>query len=410
MNPLHPGGLVAGASTPAPDRVGFLDRPLPVAIRALLLAGIALVPLAYFFKQYAQRPDLTQVIQFGEIFQPRSLPEVKALQPDIHSLGGYDGQFYAQMAIDPTLRRPDLFTALDDPGGRMQRPLLPALAHVLGGGRPASILRSYALLNLAFFFVLLAALVRSVPVASPRSFLALFAILFTMGSLSSLECALTDLPATTFGYLALTCGEVAASPLIALGILTKPTMGLFLLRYVVPRGAPESRGRRALLVGFALLSFALWQAYLLFNFPVRFLAEHQFGLPFQAWCDHLIFSFQEFVKHPHPKLHALPWWSPGFEFLSAISLAIQSGFFLLRPRWSQPNWWVGTAFAVLFFCLGQNPGGDELTYARSVLPLTVLFNIQLLELRGSSWFFVLYLTGNVGLLEGLRETFKFLGS
>jgi hypothetical protein len=395
---------------PTSTTAGFLDRRLPPLARALLIGVFALVPLAYFFKQYAQRPDLTQIIQFGETFEPHLLPEVKALQPDIHTLGGYDGQFYAQIALDPTLRRPDLPAALDDPGTRMQRPFLPALAYTLGWGHPAAILFDYALLNLAFWFLLLAGLVRRLPVTTLRSFLALFAILFSVGTLSSLECALTDLPATTLGYLALADGEIMAAPLIALAILTKPTMGLFLFRYVVPPKTPGGWKRRLLLVLLAAVPFVLWQLYLFYAFSVRLLAERQLGLPFLAWWHHVATSFPIFLHDPYPKLDQLPWRSASFEFLSALSLAIQALFFLLRPRWRQPACWIGLGFSALFFCLGPNPAGDELTYARSVLPLTLLFNIQLLELRQTWWFPGLYLAGNLGLLEGLRQTFRFLAS
>ena len=388
----------------------FLDRPLPRPVKAIFLVLFALIPLFYFFKQYAQRPDLTQIIQFGEMFEPRLLPEVKSLNPEVHSLGGYDGQFYAQIALDPTLRRPDLQTALDDPGGRMQRPLLPFLAYLMGWGRPAHILFCYALLNLGFWFLILAALVWKLPVATLRSFLILFAILFTMGTLSSLECALTDLPATTLGYLSLIEGEAVAVPLIALAILTKPTMALFLLRYVASCRTKRFWKLGLLLALLALLPFALWQLYLFARFPVRLVAENQIGLPFVAWWHHVATHFGIFCHDPYPRLSQLPWQSASFEFLSALSLAVQALFFFLRPCPGQSGWWVGLGFGVLFFCLGHNPAGDQLTYARSVLPMTLLFNLRLMEMRQCWSFFTLYLAGNLGLLEGLRQTFSFLAS
>src|SRR5476649_2445749 len=99
------------------------------------------------------------------------------MKPAVMAGDGYDGQFYAQIALDPTFRRPDLPGALDNPGFRGQRIFLPAIAHVLGLGRPKAVLFIYAALNLAFWYALLAALVRQLPAASTRSFLVLFAIM-----------------------------------------------------------------------------------------------------------------------------------------------------------------------------------------------------------------------------------------
>jgi len=42
--------------------------------------------------------DFTPLIFFGQYFEPRELPEVRALHPEIQPGFGCDGQFYAQTA------------------------------------------------------------------------------------------------------------------------------------------------------------------------------------------------------------------------------------------------------------------------------------------------------------------------
>jgi hypothetical protein len=80
------------------------------------------------------------LIRFGENFEARALPEVRALDPPALSPWGYDGQFYAQIALDPTLQNPDLERALDSPHYRARRIGLPALAALfgLGGSLPTT--------------------------------------------------------------------------------------------------------------------------------------------------------------------------------------------------------------------------------------------------------------------------------
>jgi hypothetical protein len=60
-----------------------------------------------------------------------------ALAPELYIFrdsGGYDGQFYHYMAHDPWFRE-GLAAYIDSPRMRARRILVPALAHILGGGR-----------------------------------------------------------------------------------------------------------------------------------------------------------------------------------------------------------------------------------------------------------------------------------
>ena len=93
----------------------LLDRKLSPRVRALVLGLACLVPTAFVLKQYDPQTKFTQLILFGWHFQSRALPQVRALRPANATPFGYDGQFYAQIAIDPSLKDPNLGAALDAP-------------------------------------------------------------------------------------------------------------------------------------------------------------------------------------------------------------------------------------------------------------------------------------------------------
>jgi hypothetical protein len=225
-----------------PATRNVLDRPLSLRWRILLIGLCAFVPTLYVAVQYHQRPDLTRLIRFGHDFQAEELPEIKALHPLVVDGTGMDGQYYAQVAIDPTLRRPEQRLAVGSITFRGQRIFLPALAYVLGLGQPRAIIFIYALLNLVFWFALLALVVVRLPTRTPRSFLILFAVMLTLGVLESIRFALTDLPCATLGFLALGLPEIPAAFFIALSILTKPTEACFCSRPLQTLLRPSGAG------------------------------------------------------------------------------------------------------------------------------------------------------------------------
>lgn len=375
-------------------------------MRVLLLVLCALAPTVYVARQYARQGDLTPIIFFGEYFAPRELPEIKAMHPAIPSRLGFDGQFYAQMALDPTLRRSDLPAATDGIAYRAQRIFLPALAWLLGGGQPRAIVTAYALLNLAFWYALLAAVARRLPATNPRGFLVLYAIMLSTGALVSIQYALTDLPAATLGFIALGLAEIPGALLIACAILTKPTAALFLCGFFAQR----PRGRRGWLRMLAVLLFALvppvlWHAYVTWLFRDQGADTSQFAVPFSGWCYAAISSVADFFQ-PHAPGHAesgIGFAAQVCEVLGLLSGMVQVVFLAIRPRWRQPLWLAGAAFAVLFLCLSDKNYASVGAYSRTVFPMTLAFNFLLLELRSAPAFLALFVAGNIGFIGGLGE-------
>ncbi len=381
----------------------LLDRPLPGWTRVALLLLCALIPTLYVARQYERRPDLSPIICYGQFFAPRQLPEIRAMHPALGSFLGFDGQFYVQIALDPSLRRPDLPVAVDSLSYRGQRILLPALAWVLGAGRPAAIVVIYALLNLGFFYGLLAVLARRLPTDSLRGMLVLYAILLTTGSLVSVEYAMTDLPAATLAVASLGAAEIPAGILLALAVLTKPTYALFLFGRILPLpGAGREWLRRSLLFLLAATPFLLWEDYLQHVCTGEVVDRTQFASPFVAWTRLAVGNWQALV---HP-VAAVTWVGRSdalFQLLALVSSTAQAVFLVVRPRVRNPVWVVGAAFAVLLFCLPDKTIIDAEGYTRTVLPLEIAFNLLLLDVRSPRHFLALLVVGNIGLLEGLAE-------
>ncbi len=397
-------------TAPAPVRVELLDRPLPMFVRVLLVIFCALVPTMFATKHYVLRHDLSQLINFGAAFQARELPEVQALRPVIYPQDGYDGQFYAQIALDPTLRKPGLAGAIDNPIFRAQRITLPTLAYALGAGRPASVLFAYALLNLVFWYVLLAALLWWLRAATARDFLAVFAIMLTSGVLTSIQLSLTDLPAGVIGFLGLCAGEVSSVPLLATAILTKPSAGLFLIRYLIPLpGTARAWGKPAGLIALALTPMALWLVYIMHTLNTPLNDAQNIGIPFVAWCECAIQKCQNLFRAPF--IFYFLYITPGewllFEFLTFVSLTVQAAMLLLRPFWRDPLSAVGALFAMLYFCLENAVLSGEQETARNLIPMTIAFNLILARKYRGPLFMALFVAGNVGLIYHFHQMLAF---
>ena len=382
---------------------GLLDRPLPAWTRVMLMLLCALIPTLYVARQYERKHDLSLIICYGQFFAPHQLPEIRAMHPAIGSYLGFDGQFYVQIALDPTLRRANLPDAMDSLSYRGQRILLPALAWLLGAGRPSAIVVIYAVLNLGFFYLLLAVLARRLPTATLRGLFVLYAILLTTGSLVSVEYAMTDLPGATLAMIGLGLAEIPAGVLLGLALLTKPTYGLFLLGRVLPLPAGRDGWRRRILLFLlALAPLVVWEDYLLHFGIGQVVDPTQFTLPFVAWGQLAVTNAHALLGLP-PATNWVARWDAFFQFAALISSTVQAGFLAFRPRLRSPVWLVGAAFAVLMFCLPEKTIIDAEGYTRTVLPLAIAFNLLLLDVRSPRRFLALLVVGNFGLMEGLWE-------
>jgi hypothetical protein len=382
------------------DASGPLDRTMPVWLCALILIAISIIPTWYVARHYSREHGLTELILFGSDFKDSELPEVKALHPAILSTGGYDGQFYAQLAMDPTMRRPDLKIAVVQINYRCARYLPILLSYIFGFGRPAAILTAYVLINLVAWFGLVALLTAYLRGRTPRQYACLIAAAMTTGALICIERSLGDLPGTTFVLGSTLIDGIGAAVLISLAVLCKPTFLMAAARYAWPMPADRRTflHRAGLLLVVMAAPLAL-RFYLRYTLGPLVEGAHNLGWPFASWVQTESENWRKLMIQPFQfwPLDISHWEWRFFEFIAPISLLIQATHLAIWRNPRSPLWWLGATFAVLFICLGQLVTVEEIASARTVLPLTVVFNLRLAEQRGGV-FWGFFIAGNFGLL------------
>jgi hypothetical protein len=88
-----------------------VTRVIHLSAVALLFAGV--------LRFYDTATGFTALISFGERYSASAVPALRDLPHRVSRRSeGYDGQFYAQMALDPLLRDPATDRAQDNPALR----------------------------------------------------------------------------------------------------------------------------------------------------------------------------------------------------------------------------------------------------------------------------------------------------
>ena len=374
----------------------------------MIVAGLLLLllipPLNLLIKQCVRTGGVIGLIHFGEDFQKSLLPEIKELAPRPVSPQGYDAQFYAPMALHPGLQDANGSLVVTDTY-RARRIGLPALAFCLGAGQPVWILHVYALLNAGFWLILLAALVRYTGLRRFRDLLLACALLWSTGTLVSLSRALTDLPATVLGTLAILFFQskpiIAALFLSASGLVKETSILSFA---AIPwDGRFRIRSLKKLILPglIACLPLVVWLAFVQFRIGDSLAAgSGNFDFPFFGIARKISTSFQTLIAQgPARGGRRL------FELLCPLSLLIQMLYLAVKPRLNSGVWRFGIGFAVLLVLLGASVWAEQNAYARVLLPLTFSFNL-LIHQHESGWRLGLcYLLGNGGMLWMLFTAF-----
>lgn len=349
---------------------------------------LAVLPICIVKKEFSAQHGFLDLPLFGKHFLPRALPAVQQLDPPARSEFGYDGQFYAQIALSPLLTDPNLPRACDNFRYRARRIGLPMLAYVAGLGHPAWILQAYSVLNVFFWLALMGALARFVGFAEFRERMLAVAILCTTGTLISIERALTDLPAATISVWGLLLAEtqvVAAGGLLALAALFKETSVLSFpaLAWVDQQHPPR---RLAWVVPLLVSPVALWLLYVRLQTPEQAAGFGNFTLPLVGWWEKL--SPQLTLKS-----------KPGVELLAPIAIMVQVIYFCARPRLASATWRWGAGWAGLALVVGEPIWAEQYGYCRVLLPLTVAFNILVYQHERSRSYVLWLLLGNMSLFE-----------
>ena len=342
--------------------------------RTLWIAGLVATLVLLVGLRYEPGNGLTALTQFDVEHQPRQNPVLASIPHHVRSPSGFDGQFYCQLALDPLLLDPRTPSELDNPVFRGRRILVSWIAFLAGAGRPYWIVHVYPLINVAFWLLLLALLLRTVPTATVFDRTAITAILFSTGTLESVRLALLDLPVTYFAVLPCLLGATGVWGVVALACacLSRETGVLAVAAFYGAR-TPCQRAfvQRAVLAAVAVFPLFLWHLYIAYRWGNAFDPRSPLSTP---------------VVH---MLHAL-WWnlgrvvtefSPGAIASVAIivGLTAQAGFLWWQRRIHDPLWRLGAAFSVLFLFLGAPMWELPPAACRYMIPLTIAFNLQLLR-------------------------------
>jgi hypothetical protein len=346
------------------------------------------------------RPDtgFTRLILFGDQFEATAIPALRGVPHAVEEGAGYDGQFYAQLALDPLLRSESIATALDSTGYRGRRILLPWTAYLLGLGQPWLVLQAYALMNVGCWLALAFLLWRWLPPGPVRPTAAWAACLLSDGLMTSIRQSLPDGASVLLLALGVAAIEqnrrgIATAILGVAGLARETNLigGLILF----PAKASARTLVTLVLQGLIVLApLALWAAYLWhIGLPPDAAGHRNFALPFSGYFDKWLTTVSA--------LGAGGWSSfARFSLLGLVSMTTQLLVLLWLRDWRNPWWRMGLAYAGLMAVLGPAVWeGDPGAVTRVVVPMTVAFNVLLPKLR---WFWPLWVLGNAGVLHGVE--------
>ena len=364
------------------------------AYRLALLLFAALVLL-----KFSPLNGFTSLIRFGQTWNEHRHSALQALPlAVVPASNGYDGQFYAQIALDPTLRDAQLFQVIDAPAYRSRRILVPALAGLLGLGNPWWTIQAFALLNVLAWLLFAWLLYRHIGGSDWIAYARWFGCMFSMGALESVRQSLVDLPALLLLLLAIMTdsrARVASSTLwLTLGNLAKETSLLSAVALKFDLTNPKLHWRRIFLsLGACALPLAAWSLYVHHRFPAT---GNGSGVGNVTWpllglLDHLKSCLAAIQTGDFDGRYSMG-------LLSVLGFVVQI-FGLWRSPQPGSAWWrIGVVYSLLFVVLSPWVWTGYWAACRVLLPMTIAFNLLL---SGQKNFWPLWGLGNLTLLHAV---------
>ncbi|HVW21139.1 MAG TPA: hypothetical protein VHC86_07965 [Opitutaceae bacterium] len=354
--------------------------------------------LLTYYRVWSPQYGITRLIQIGTVFDQRGLAVYRAtpkyMDPYPPDRWGFDGQYYAELSLDPLLRDPQIKVALDDPPYRARRILLPWIAHVLGMGHPWATINIYAALNLLFWLPYVAILYFLFRGKGWRGWAGFCALLLTCGIIECMKGSLTDFPAFVLMTAGLALGGWAGACCLGLAGLTREvsiiaTAGLY--RYRPPWGRAFWRN-----VGLSLVAggpMALWWAYIWWKLRMHTHGDtDNIDLPFRGMAQ----KFVEVVGMARRgEIHWLQAYKNEYvhAILTMIAVVTQSAYLLTHREWTNRFWRVGAIFIPFFFVISHQQWESHFTITRQALPITLAFNL-ILALRPTRRWLLWFVLGN----------------
>ena len=366
----------------------------------LLYVASAVLFIVSIARLYEPDTGLTALIRFGDALEERVLPSVRAVPHDVlEDSAGYDGQFHAQLAVDPLLRDPGIREALDNPLYRARRILFSWTAYLFGLGQPRWILQAYAVQYVVLWLVLAWVLCRWFPPKSFRNLCLWFGCMFSHGMVVSVRWALPDgagLLLLTLSVLAMERGRTAhAAGIVGIASLAKEVNLLWSTVLLVPGGFNRQGWRERWLWGLLVAGpLSVWMLYLLAgDVGGSFAGVQNFGAPFTGYVQRwnvILPDLHDFGSNRNVR----------FALIALIGLTTQAAVLLCVREWRNAWWRIGVVSVVLMVFLGSAVWeGYPAAVTRVLLPMTFAFNAVLPRNAG---FWPLFALGNLSVLQALE--------
>jgi len=361
-------------------------------IASLLFAGLV-------GAKFDSLTGFTSLIRFGETWQNRRHTSLQRLPiSTVSKSNGYDGQFYAQIALDPLLKGSELPRIIDAPSYRAHRILAPLVAWIAGCGNPWWVIQVYALINIVCWAGLGWVLCRLINGRDWIDFARWVGCMFSVGILDSVRQSLVDLPALLLLVAAiwqLQRSRPNSSTLcLALGGLAKETTLLGAIALSADSVfLAKNRLWTACRIALVFVPTCLWWLYVDSRLGTEPSGSGLGNLtrPFAGLVRHTILCVTE-LGHANLDGRYL------FGLLAVVGIIIQSISIWRASNLSSPWWRIGVAYSILIPFLSLWVWSGYWAACRAVLPLTISFNL-LLPANRSFW--PLWIAGNLTILHGL---------
>lgn len=364
---------------------------------------IAVVLAAVFVPHFHRDTGLTSLIRFGERQKHLLAPELAGVPVYlVPNHDGFDGKYYAHMALHPPWMHHDLIKHYDFPAYRLRRIFLPTLAWGMGLGRPFWIVHVYSFFNVVAWLATAWLLTIWLPLRNWVNFGRWAGCLLSAGVLESLRGSLTDLPSLLMMFAGMRLWETrrtgSGAAVFTASVLTRDTVALSVLGLLWPN-PPGARGfaRVALLGGLIVLPTALWAIYVSRYFPTSLSGvEGNFNWPFRALAG----TVADAVEHLRHGVEDNGRFT--FRLITVFSFAVQAGVVLTGWR-RGPQWLrVALPFILLFPFLGLPVWEGPWGLWRAILPVTIAFCFLV---PANRWFVPLLLAGS---LPSLHAFFRLI--
>lgn len=356
---------------------------------------------------YSAKFGITKRLVAGQDFHERGLVIYRDTPKYIGSRTGFDGQQYAEIALDPLLRDPQLKTALDSATYRCRRILMSWLAWLGGLGKPFWILNVYAGLNLIFwigFSAMICVLFRPYGWGGLAGFAAM---LLTCGLVESITKSLTDFPSFVLMTLAMMLGGGSGACVLALSALARDAniIGILGLWNYRPPWLATARHNLVLAL-IAGLPIALWSSYVISRFgnASDTLPNDNHTWPLQG----IMAKLGEFsVDAVCGNIHWRKWYSEFYTnealhaLLTIVSTLTQCIYLLTHREWNNRIWRAGFIFIPYFLCISFISWELHFVVTRHALAITLAFNLILASRKCRGWI-VWFLLGNCFVPYGIH--------